>query len=171
MRTIMHNGDNAGQHTVFMAIPEKRFALILSVNNIGAGTPAELETVDAALSHYPGLARLAGKIGATRAMIAPEDARKIALPAAALADYAGRFSNPGMATTLTVVDDGLVATTVQDRQPNTFHSLVGPPPGPTTPVDFLAKDAGVVGSARVPFTRDDTGRVQWVASGFRLIPR
>lgn len=50
VRTIMHNGDTAGQHTVFMAIPEKRFALVLFVNNIGAGMPAELETVDAALS-------------------------------------------------------------------------------------------------------------------------
>ncbi|HYO04516.1 MAG TPA: hypothetical protein VET27_22645 [Mycobacterium sp.] len=114
---------------------------------------------------------MAGKVGKTRALMVPKDAPRITLPAAALADYAGRYSNPGAEQTLVAVDDTLTVATVQTMQPNTFQLVVGPPPGPTAPIDFLAKDEGVVGGARVPFIRDDTGRVQWVASGFRLIPR
>lgn len=32
-------------------------------------------------------------------------------------------------------------------------------------------DEGVLGRVRMPFVRDDDGHVNWISSGFRLIPR
>ena len=36
---------------------------------------------------------------------------------------------------------------------------------------FLAKDVALVNGVRLPFVRDASGRVQWVSSGARLVPR
>ncbi|MDH6198309.1 CubicO group peptidase (beta-lactamase class C family) [Mycobacterium frederiksbergense] len=172
MRAIIHNGDTVGQHTAFIAIPEKRFALVLLTNSLTGAVAAELATIDAALSHYPGLAPLTGKVGLSRAGMAPPDAATVTLPAAELADYTGHFADPGVASTFAVRDGELTVLTKFTAVPNTLRPAVGPlSPAEPVPVGFLAKDSGVAGGARVPFVRDDAGQVGWVSGGLRLVPR
>lgn len=172
VRVIIHNGDTLGQHTVFIAIPEKRFALVLLTNSLAGAVPAELATIDAALHAYPGLAPLAGKTGLSRAAMAPADAKTITLPAAELADYAGRFADPGVVSTFTVRNDQLTVLSEFIKVPNAMSAAVGPPaPQEPTAFDFLGRDAFTVGGGLLPFVRDDAGQVGWVASGLRLIPR
>ncbi len=67
VRAIMHNGDTAGQHTVFLAIPQRQFAFVLLVNNVMSGVAVEVDVLDAALASYPGLGELAGQMGFSRA--------------------------------------------------------------------------------------------------------
>jgi hypothetical protein len=50
-----------------------------------------------AMSSYPGLAELAGKIGLSQAMLAPPDAPTVTLSEADAADYAGRVGWVGAA--------------------------------------------------------------------------
>jgi hypothetical protein len=38
-------------------------------------------------------------------------------------------------------------------------------------VTFLAKDMAMANGARLPFVRDASGRVRWVSSSLRLVPR
>jgi CubicO group peptidase (beta-lactamase class C family) len=172
VRVIIHNGDTLGQHTVFIAIPEKRFALVLLTNSLTGSVPAELATIDAAMRAYPGLAALAGKAGLSRAAMAPSDAKTIALRAAELADYTGRFADPGVVSTFTVGDGGLTVQSEFNKVPNSMRPAVGPrlPPPPAT-LGFLARDAFTVGGGIIPFVRNDAGQVGWASSGLRLIPR
>jgi hypothetical protein len=39
------------------------------------------------------------------------------------------------------------------------------------PLTFLAKDMALANGVRILFVRDASGRVQWVSSGARLVPR
>jgi CubicO group peptidase (beta-lactamase class C family) len=172
LRVIMHNGDTGGQHTTFIAVPEKRFALVLMVNNVLAGVWAELATLDAALSNYPGMASLAGKIGIPRAILAPEEVPAITVPKHELAEYAGRFTDPGTSIEVVLSTDALTATTQPQRQRHTYQPALGPPASESpTPMTFQAADEGVLGRVRVPFVRDDADHVSWISSGFRLLPR
>lgn len=172
VRIIIHNGDTVGQHTVFIAIPEQRFALVLLTNSLTGAVAAELATIDAALRHYAGLAPLAGKVGLSRAGLAPPNATTVTVPATELTDYAGRFADPGIVSTLTVRDDELTVLSETIVVPNTMQPSVGPlPQHEPIPLDFLAKDAAVAGGALIPFVRDDAGRVGWASGGLRLVPR
>jgi len=171
-RIIMHNGDTGGQHTTFIAVPEKRFALVLMVNNVLAGVWAELATLDAALSTYPGMASLAGKVGIPWAILAPQEVPAITVPTHELAQYAGRFTDPGTSIEVVLNADGLTATTQPLRQQQTYQPALVPPASESpTPMTFLAADEGVLGRVRVPFVRDDADQVSWISSGLRLVPR
>jgi len=75
-----------------------------------------------------------------------------------LAEYAGRYVDPGATDTYSLTADGLEPT------------IAPPPPGPV-PITFLAQDSAVAAGARLPFVRNASGGVGWVASGFRLRPR
>jgi hypothetical protein len=172
LRVIMHNGDTGGQHTTFIAVPEKRFALVLMVNNVLAGVWAELATLDAALRSYPGMASLAGKVGIPRAILAPAEVPAITVPAHELAQYAGQFTDPGISIEVVLNADALTATTHPLQQPHTYQPALVPPASESpTPMTFLATDEGVLGRVRVPFVRDDADQVSWIASGLRLVPR
>jgi hypothetical protein len=170
VHAFMHNGDTAGQHTVFLAIPQRKFAFVLFVNNVFSGSAVELEVLDAAFASYPGLADLAGKMGFTRAAVAPPDAPTVTLSEAQAADYAGRYQDPGQALTFVPANRGLEATVEQLEQKNSWRGAIGPSPPPPTSFAFLGKDMAVSNGARVPFVRDDAGRVGWVENGFRLVP-
>ncbi|WP_162465195.1 serine hydrolase [Mycolicibacterium sp. CBMA 295] len=172
VRIIIHNGDTIAQHTVFIAIPEKQFALVLLTNSLTGGAAAELAAIDAALSRYFGTAPLAGKVGLARVALAPPDASTVTLPGAELADYTGRFADPGIASTFAIRNDALTVMSETLVVPNTIQAAVGPPPPKEPlPLSFLARDAGVAGGALVPFVRDESGRVGWVSGGLRLVPR
>ena len=170
VRAFMHDGDTGGQHTVFLAIPQRQFAFVLFINNVFSGAAVEVDVVDAALASYPGLAELAGKMGFTRALLAPPDAPTVTLPAAEVARYAGRYQDPGLVMTFVPSNGGLEATVEQLDQKNSWQPAIGPTPPPPTSVAFLGKDMALSKGTRLPFVRDDAGRVGWVESGFRLVP-
>jgi CubicO group peptidase (beta-lactamase class C family) len=171
VRAFMHDGDTAGQHTVFLAVPQRQFALVLFVNNVFSGPAVEVEVLDAALSSYPGLEELAGKIGFNRALLAPPDAPTVTLSEAEAADYTGRYQDPGLVVTFVPSNGGLELKAEQLDQKNSWRGAIGPSPPSPTSIAFLGKDMAQSNGTRVPFVRDDAGRVGWVGSGLRLIPR
>jgi hypothetical protein len=97
----------------------------------------------------------------------------VTLSADDLTACAGRYADPSQVLTFTRSGDGLTVTSEQLIQPGSWQPAIQPPsgPGPAVPLTFLAKDIALVNGARVPFVRDASGRVQWVSSGARLVPR
>ena len=171
MRVFGHGGDTLGQHTDFIAIPAQQFALIVLTNGQGGGSLAAMAALDAALAQFAALAPLVGKLGLTRALLAPAGASTVTLSADDLADYAGRYADPGEVLTFTRSGDGLTATAELLSQPGTWQPSIQPPPAPAAAVTFLAKDMALANGGRMPFVHDASGRVKWVSSGLRLVPR
>ncbi len=169
VRAIMHNGDTNGQHTVFLAVPERGFAFALLLNCL-PGVVAEVVVVDEALARYPGLGRLSGQVGETRASLAPADAEPVALTPEQLAAYVGRYVDPGETDTYSLTADGLEATGRITPEPGSYEAAIAPPPAGPVPITFLAQDSAVAGGQRLTFVRNATGGVGWVASGLRLRP-
>ena len=170
-RVFFHGGDTLGQHADVIGIPEQRFVLVVLTNGQGGGGPTAMATLDAALAQVPALAPLAGKIGLGPALIAPPDAPTVTLPADEVAAYAGRYADPGQVLTFAMKSEGLELTVEQIDQPGSWQPAILPPTAPPVPVAFLAEDMAVVNGVRLPFVRDPDGRVGWVASGLRLVPR
>ncbi|HEY7064479.1 MAG TPA: serine hydrolase domain-containing protein [Chloroflexota bacterium] len=171
LRAVMHNGDTNGQHTVFLAVPEARFALVLLLNCLDVRT--ELAVLPEALANYPGLGGLAGRVGMPLAgLLAPEDAEPVDLAPAQLAAYVGRYADPGQTDTYRLTPDGLEATSEVMTEPGAYVPAILPPP-PDGPIQiaFLAEDSAVVGGGRLTFVRNAAGAVGWTASGLRLRPR
>jgi hypothetical protein len=171
MRVFWHAGDTAGQHAEFVAIPAQQFALIVLTNGLSGGMLAAPAALDAALAQFPALTPLVGKLGLIHALLAPAGAPTVTLSADELAAYAGRYADPGQVLTFTRSGDGLTVTSELLIQPGSWQPTIQPPPAPAAPVTFLAKDIAVVNGLRMPFVRDASGRVQWVSSGLRLVPR
>jgi hypothetical protein len=170
-RVFWHAGDTEGQHADFFAIPDQRFVLVVLTNGQGGGSAAATAALDAALAQFPALAPLVDTIGLGHALQAPPDAATITLPANQVAEYAGRYADPGQALTVTVEGTGPELSIEHIDQPGAYVDTIRPPTAPPVPVAFLAKDMADVNGARVSFVRDQEGRVQWVAVGLRLMPR
>jgi CubicO group peptidase (beta-lactamase class C family) len=171
VRAILHNGDTAGQHTVFLAIPERRFAVVLLINNVMSGVAVEVDVVDKALASYRGLEELAGKMGFSRALLAPPGTPTVTLSAAEAAEYEGSYADPGSDITFALSSGGLEATVRTHRQANSWEPAIMPPPPRRAALAFLGKDMAKHKGARLPFVRDHSGSVGWVESGLRLVPR
>jgi CubicO group peptidase (beta-lactamase class C family) len=171
VRAISHNGDTLGQHAAFVAVPERGFAFNLLLNG-QPGAEAELVVLDEALARYPGLGRMSGQVGISRALIAPEDAAPVALTPEQLAAYVGRYVDPGQTDTYRLTADGLEATAELTPEPGSWQPAIQPPPPPgPVPIAFLAEDDAVAGGGRFPFVRNASGGVGWVGEGLRLRPR
>lgn len=93
------------------------------------------------------------------------------LPSTEMDPCVGHFADPGQALTVAKVGDGLEVTLQTIDRPGAFVSTLNPPPPPPLPVTFLARDAGIMAETRLPFVRDADGRVGWVSSDLRLLPR
>lgn len=172
VRVISHDGDTLGQHTIFVAIPQRGFAFILMVNG-QPGAVAGLTALDEALTRYPGLGELSGKAGLARALLAPDPASAVSLPRSQLDDYAGRYADPGKTETFRVAGDGLERSAEMTPSPGSWQPSIPAPPASAEPdpVTFLGPDSGVAGGMRLPFVRNADGEVGWVADGLRLRPR
>ena len=172
VRVIIHNGDTLGQHTVFVAIPEQRFALVLLTNSLTGAVATELATIDAAMRAHPGLAPLAGRAGLSRATMVPAGTPTVTFPASELATYSKRFADPGTVIDFSVRGDELVVLPKTIAIPKAMRPVTGPLPGTEpVPVEFVTKDAVKVGDGLTPFVRDDAGRLGWISAGLRLVPR
>jgi CubicO group peptidase (beta-lactamase class C family) len=171
MRAFWHAGDTDGQHCEFVAIPAQQFALVVLTNGLGGGLLVAAAALDAALGQFPALKSLVGRLGLAHALLAPAGAPTVTLSADDLAAYAGRYADPGQVLTFTRSGDGLTVTAELLIQPGSWRPTIQPPRAPAAPVTFLAKDIALANGARIPFVRDASGRVQWVSSGLRLVPR
>ena len=169
LRVISHDGDTLGQHTVFLAVPQRRFAFILLLNG-QPGAVAGLAALDEALSRYPGLAALSGKAGIMRALLVEPDVPDVG-PGERLRTYAGRYADPGLAETFLIAGPGLERSVDPTPEPGTWQPAILPPPPQPAPVAFLERDIAVSGGMRLPFVRNRDGEVGWVADGLRLRPR
>lgn len=171
MRVITHDGDTLGQHTVFLAVPQRRFAFILLLNG-QPGATAGLTALDAALSGYRGLEGLAGRVGILRALSTPPGDATVALTSDQLGDYLGRYADPGQAITVTRAGSRLEQRIEPTPPPGSWQpAITAPPPDRPIELSFLAPDAGVAAGMRIPFVRNRDGEVGWVAGGLRLRPR
>lgn len=169
LRVISHDGDTMGQHTVFVAVPQRRFAFILLLNG-QPGAVAGLAALNEALARYPGLGPLSGKVGLISALLVAPDTPN-AGPDEQLRVYAGRYADPGMTETFRMAGPGLERTVEPTPEPGSWQpAIVAPPPEPA-PVGFLERDIAVSGGMRLPFVRNRDGGVGWVADGLRLRPR
>jgi CubicO group peptidase (beta-lactamase class C family) len=171
LRVIMHGGDTNGQHTEFVAIPERDFAFVLLTNNAGGGALAAQAVLDTAFAEYPGLGALSGQVGSAAEVLVPPDAPTITIPPPRLSEYAGRYADPGLKITFTKTDGALELSFEQVPQPGTRPPAIQMPPSPPVPVVFLAEDIAAAMGLRLIFVRDVDGRVRWVAGGLRLTPR
>ncbi len=90
-----------------------------------------------------------------------------------LAEYAGTYADPGQSYTLTQTDAGLELTIALIDQPGAWSQAqaINAPLPPTAAVAFLDTDMAVAGPQRLPFVRNAGGRVAWISSGLRLLPR
>ena len=169
LRVISHNGDTMGQHTVFVAIPQRRFAFVLLLNG-QPGAMAGSAALNEALARYPGLGQLSGKVGPISALLVPPDIPNGG-PGEQLRAYAGRYADPGMTETFRMAGPGLERSVELTPEPGSWlPALVAQPPEPG-PVTFLERDIGISGGMRLPFLRDRDGEIGWVADRLRLRPR
>lgn len=170
-RAFFHAGDTMGQHTDFLAIPGENFVLIVVTNGQSGGAVVALEALNAALSQFPALAPLAGKVGLTQTLLAPPDAPAGELSREELAEYVGSYGDRSATITVAQQGDGLELSVEIHPQPGTWQPAIQPPPIPPTPLAFLAKDMGVNEGIRIPFVRDTDGQIKWISFGVRLAPR
>ena len=170
LRVISHDGDTLGQHTVFVAVPQRRFAFVLLLNG-QPGATAGLAALDEALARYAGLAPLSGRVGPLRALLAPKDPPEFRPGSAELRSYAGRYADPGRVETFRVSSSGLQRSLELIQLPGAWQPALAPPPPDPSPVSFLARDLAVIDGIRLPFVRNTEGQVGWLADGLRLRPR
>ena len=158
-KVIQHGGDWTGQHSGFLMVPDRDFALTVLTNaDTGPNLTAELCVDDWALRRFTGLRNL------------PAVPRP--LPAPALAGYEGRYSASqiGFAGETGVVEADLVA--------DAGGLVVRTPQGDALRLVFYRRDFvrvlapdGTDTHFRADFVRDDDGAVAWWRYGGRLFRR
>jgi len=171
IRVISHGGDTLGQHADFFAVPEYDFAITVLTNG-QPGSAVALAAVNAAVSQIPELAAMAGKLGLDPELRTPADADPLPLTAEELGEYAGLYANLDASLTVTVKDEVLEFAATPTQSPGSWQPVLMPPGAQPAAMALVAPDvAGIPGGPKIPFQRDADGRVGWVASGLRLIPR
>jgi CubicO group peptidase (beta-lactamase class C family) len=156
VRIVQHGGDVAGQHSGFLLVPDRDFALTLLTNSEGGPNLVdELFTDDWALRRFAGISNL------------PAVPR--ALSPAQLAPYEGTYTQQTIGAAgdletarfeLTAADGHLVATV--DGTPGARLAFYRP--------DYvrISGPAGEPTPTRANFVRGSNGRVDWLRAGGRL---
>jgi CubicO group peptidase (beta-lactamase class C family) len=158
-KVVQHGGDLTGEHSGFIMVPERGFALtVLTNSESGPALLADLFAGDWALSRFAGVHNL------------PATPR--ALPGAVLAGYAGHYAAEQIGF------DGSRVTVEIDLVPDAGQ-LSGRVGGEEVlRLAFYRKDytlvldpSGAVTPSRVNFVRGADGTVAWVRYGGRLFRR
>lgn len=158
-KVIQHGGDWSGQHSGFIMVPERDFALtVLTNSDTGPYLTADLCVDDWALRRFTGLRNL------------PAVPR--ALPAPALAAYEGHYSAPQIDFT------GETATTEFDLVADAGGLVIRTPRGDALRLVFYRRDFvrvlgpdGTDTHFRADFVRGDDGAVAWLRYAGRLFRR
>ena len=166
VRQVSHGGTMVGQHSAFVMVPERGFA-VASLTNADPGGPTfNDEVVRWALAEYVGV-DAPELVGERR-------------PDADLAAYAGRYVTPAAACEVRLRDGGLEVHVVYDREavPEALREEIdAAADAPPTRLAMLAGgDRYVVPDGpgkgmRGFFRRDASGRVDALHLGGRLAPR
>ena len=156
---IQHTGGTVGQEALLYIVPERGFALCVLTNLLGGGAILG-PVLEWAQEHYLGVPPAP-----------PPEPTPLALSAAELAAYAGRYANPGeMEYTLTVHNGGLQ---LQGRLTDPYMDQVQPQPPADAPVQvaFAERDelyAVEAPAARGSFLRYADGRLRGLFWGGRF---
>ena len=153
---VQHGGDWAGQHSGFLMVPERDFALTLLTNSeSGPILVSELFANDWALRRFAGVRNLPAPIRA--------------LPAAALAEYEGSYAGEQIGL------DGSVAVTQFDLVADGGQLSARIGGQEALRLAFYRRDyalvldpTGAPSDSRVNFVRDRDGSVAWLRLGGRL---
>jgi CubicO group peptidase (beta-lactamase class C family) len=157
VRIVQHGGDWAGQHSGFLMVPERDFAITLLTNSEGGpALVSELFVDDWALRRFAGISNL------------PAVPR--ALSASELAAYEGRYTQQSIGPT------GAVGTTELELTAADGQLLVSVGGVPYARLAFYRPDYVVLrgpngepSSSRASFVRGAGGRVDWLRVGGRLV--
>jgi CubicO group peptidase (beta-lactamase class C family) len=158
VRILSHGGGTLGQISNLMLIPRRNFAVSFLTNS-GSGGLVMLDATTDAWSEYLGIRE-------------PEPTH-IAMTAAQLREYAGRYTSVLDDIELTLAPDGaLVAQVTPKGGFPTRESPAGPKPPPTR-VAFVGVDHAVtldppMKDQHAEFLRGDSGAIEWARVGARI---
>jgi len=156
VRVVQHGGDWAGQHSGFLMVPDRGFAITLLTNSEGGPNLVdELFTDDWALRRFAGISNLPAVPRAlSPAQLAPYEGtytEQVIGPAGDL--ESGQFELTAADGQLVAVANGTPAARLAFYRPD--YVLILGPNGEPTP-------------SRANFVRGPGGRVDWVLLGGRL---
>jgi CubicO group peptidase (beta-lactamase class C family) len=168
VRLVGHGGDTIGQHSEFVMVPERDFAIAVLTNSGPNGSQLKEELVRWALAEY--------------ANVVQREPETIDADASTLAPYAGRYETIAAVCEITVEPPRLVATI--SLKPETREQLLrsgetdaleDPPPIPLALLAgpgerYVVADGPAKGMLGY-FARDEDGRVTGVHVGGRLATR
>jgi CubicO group peptidase (beta-lactamase class C family) len=153
-RTVEHSGTVVAQRSRFVLVPERGFAFVLLTNAPG-GSAIGQQLTPWVLEHYLGLRE--------------PPLRRVSVPAAQLAEYAGAYGLRASGARLRVdrAADGLTLQRLGDDDA---------PRGPAAPLAFYAPDRAVetdgpLAGSRSDFLRADNESVRWLRYRGRLQER
>lgn len=163
VRIVEHGGDTIGQHSEFLMVPERDFAVTVLTNSDGGGPRLNSQMVKWALEAYLGVTE-------------PEPEVIVAEPAK-LAEYTGTYETIAVIVEVTAGEGQLVVKPT--IKPETLAELgEEPPPESTIDIGLLSADndryviTGDTGKGmKGYFTRSDDGRVNGVHIGGRYAER
>jgi hypothetical protein len=167
VRLVGHGGTTNGQHSEFVMVPERGFALISMTNSGPNGSELNTKLEKWALEHFLGLNDL--------------EPEQLALGDEALAHYVGRYET--IAASADIIADGSRLVVKIEIKPEMRDALreAGEDPDeeqPAIPIALLAGDGdqyvvpdGPAKGMRGYFSRDADGQVNGVHLGGRLATR
>lgn len=164
VRLVGHGGDTVGQHSDFLMVPGRNFAITTMTNCGPNGSMFNEQLVRWALEHYIG--------------VIERDAVPVKLDDAALAEYTGTYATVAVVCTVTAANGGLLLKA--DVKPEVW-AKVSEDPMPDQPPFVLGMlegkgDRYVVAEGEAKgmkgyFARDKAGKVSGVHVGGRLAER
>lgn len=156
VQVISHGGSTNGHNTQMLAVPEQGFAITVLANS-SRGSSAYEPIINWALERYCGLKE-------------PQP-EHLAMPAAELERYSGRYARPMGSTTITVEDGGLSAVATMKNPFNDEETTL--PAFRLAPIgndEFIAID-GDFKDMRAEFIMGDGDRPRYIRFGYRLVER
>lgn len=160
---VQHGGTTIGQHSAFVMVPERDFAVIVLTNCGPSGEQLNTEIVDWALETYLGV-------------VEPEP-DILAATSETLDEYAGEYD--AIAYSVRITPNVPHLTVEMAIKPDVLAEIgdLGEPPEPVqlglladAPDQYVATD-GVMKGMRGYFTRDESGRINSVNLGGRRCDR
>ncbi|HJT37658.1 MAG TPA: serine hydrolase domain-containing protein [Actinomycetota bacterium] len=167
VRIVGHGGDTIGQHSSFLMIPERSFAIAILTNCGPNGSQLMEELIKWALEAYAG--------------VVERDPEPLSLDASALAPYAGRYETIAAWADLSVDGEGRLVIDVE-LKPETRKQLLEEgaeePKQPPIPIAILPGEGdryivtdGPAKGMKGYFARGANGAVEAVHVGGRLATR
>lgn len=157
VRQVSHGGSTLGQQALLTLIPSRQLIVAL-LTNAGRGGQLNRDVTRAAIREYIG--------------VAITDPEPIATPDAELRHYEGKYGRPYTDVIVSVENGRLMIQSIQ-KQGFPTPSTPIPPPQPSAPYAFYAKDrliavGGPTKGARGEILRLPDGSIGWIRVGSRV---